>query len=413
MSTTIFYPSDSSHILRSMDPSCTPSHDEEHGRILQHKKNGIKSTHRFSWFRKLPGASSTPRVGTLVESPESEELPPLSRNSTDTLESRPISSIFSLGRPSSSRRSSRRFSDQSTFSLFTGSSSSKEHTSATQRHSELTSVLDSTPSSSVSLVNDMPMGNRGSRLSASNGLSRVPEDELPTHVSQSSSPIVEILPQPLQQRLDTHADGLPTYDSAAFPTRPTSYHFVRSSPFSMVVVEESIGTQVRELEGHGVYHISVGLNVWMPNCTVTTIRRGGSDNGRVVAELELGIMEGPATITIGSNTRPLNEVVYRKTSSSSSRTYVIGGGNIIKWKLGQSEWNAYIGLQLLATFVPLPPPSRKLTLQPAAHARQYADHILIAVVILMREYLTPQSNLVGEAVQLFNYSHQLNLKLDL
>ena len=54
----------------------------------------------------------------------------------------------------------------------------------------------------------------------------------------------------------------------------------------------------------------------------------------------------------------------------------------------------------LATFNPTPP--RQLTLQPSGH--RLSDHIMISLVIIMREHLTPLVGMRGDAAQLFNYS---------
>ena len=47
------------------------------------------------------------------------------------------------------------------------------------------------------------------------------------------------------------------------------------------------------------------------------------------------------------------------------------------------------------------PNSRNLTLHPQAHSE--FDDIVISILILMREHLTPKSNQVGGAAGLFNY----------
>jgi hypothetical protein len=81
---------------------------------------------------------------------------------------------------------------------------------------------------------------------------------------------------------ETHPDGLPTYAGAMTSLVPVTYGFVRRSPFAMVVCPDS-GCHGR---GHGLFHVSVGVNVWMPSSTVTTIRRGGKEEGPIVAEIE-------------------------------------------------------------------------------------------------------------------------------
>lgn len=80
---------------------------------------------------------------------------------------------------------------------------------------------------------------------------------------------------------ETDASGLPTYASAVHPSTPTSYGFIRSGPFAMIVTPDA--ERVREV---GLYHVSVGVNIWMPSSTVTTIRRGSSEEGQMVAEIE-------------------------------------------------------------------------------------------------------------------------------
>ncbi|EKM54557.1 uncharacterized protein PHACADRAFT_258490 [Phanerochaete carnosa HHB-10118-sp] len=76
-------------------------------------------------------------------------------------------------------------------------------------------------------------------------------------------------------------DGLPTYASVGYPPVAVTYSFVRCSPFAMMLCPEGSST-----EGSGLYHISVGVNVWMPSMTVTTVRRGSGETGPIIASLE-------------------------------------------------------------------------------------------------------------------------------
>lgn len=79
----------------------------------------------------------------------------------------------------------------------------------------------------------------------------------------------------------THNDGLPTYASATNLSEPVTYGFIRCSPFAMVLSPDGAG-----VESHGLYHISIGVNIWMPSMTVTTVRRGSKEDGPVVASVE-------------------------------------------------------------------------------------------------------------------------------
>ena len=85
-------------------------------------------------------------------------------------------------------------------------------------------------------------------------------------------------------------DGLPTYASATLPDAAVTYCFRRTSPFAMVL-------ELEEVAGHVLYHISVGVNIWMPSCTVTTVRRGAVEDGPIIAELECVLCRVYITLT--------------------------------------------------------------------------------------------------------------------
>lgn len=99
--------------------------------------------------------------------------------------------------------------------------------------------------------------------------------------SQPPAPSLNQVLEDTRTGFDVHEDGLPTYASAAYPTKPVTYGFIRFSPFAMVVSPEVAG-----MEQHGLYYISVGVNIWMPSMTVTTVRRGSREDGPVVASIE-------------------------------------------------------------------------------------------------------------------------------
>ena len=76
--------------------------------------------------------------------------------------------------------------------------------------------------------------------------------------------------------------GLPTYASAAYPSAPVAYRFAQAGPFAMVL---TAGDE-EDVPGLGRYHLSVGVNVLAPRSTVTSIRRGLSEDGPLVAQIE-------------------------------------------------------------------------------------------------------------------------------
>jgi len=146
------------------------------------------------------------------------------------------------------------------------------------------------------------------------------------------------------------------------------------------------------------YNISVGVNVWMPSEHITLLRRHANTEGPVLARLEMGITSTNATVTIGNKTLLLSDLMPGIYSSSSSRRYLLSDGRVVKWKLGTTAWEASLDKLPLATFSP---GSRNLTLKSRAHS--YFDDIVISILILMREHLTPKPTQVGNAAGLFNY----------
>ncbi|TBU62467.1 hypothetical protein BD310DRAFT_52244 [Dichomitus squalens] len=130
-------------------------------------------------------------------------------------------------------------------------------------------------------------------------LNRVPEDGTipPALAARSSLTLREeaeephAQPQPQlsdgeteQQRTqaqETDEHGLPTYASAAFPSHPTTYRFAQAGPFASTV---SAGDE--EIAGLGRYHVSVGVNIWAPRSGVTIVRRGLTEDGPIVGQIE-------------------------------------------------------------------------------------------------------------------------------
>ena len=114
--------------------------------------------------------------------------------------------------------------------------------------------------------------------------SPTPDDIVPSPQPRTASSLGQVLEITETSGQEADADSLPAYAQAVAMTSavPVTYGFVRKSPFAMVVSPDG----VLNAHGHGLYHISVGFNIWMPSCTVTTIRRGSSENGPIVAEVE-------------------------------------------------------------------------------------------------------------------------------
>ncbi|TFK56443.1 hypothetical protein OE88DRAFT_1721668 [Heliocybe sulcata] len=217
-----------------------------------------------------------------------------------------------------------------------------------------------------------------------------PESPVPTTDSERSSTDTSDSSSEVDSPTDS---ALPSYAEAAFPSSERTYTFTRCSPFAMVMSSES------QEDSQFAYHISVGVDVWMPSAIWTSVRRGGEE-GAVVAQLELGISAETAVVTFGEMRVPLKHLMTRKTLSSKSRLYHLNDGTMIKWAIQKHPWQAAVGSTTLATF-DASVPSRKLTVYPAGFP--LFDHLLIGLLILMREHLTPRTDLIGGAAGLFNY----------
>ncbi|TFK84942.1 hypothetical protein K466DRAFT_588489 [Polyporus arcularius HHB13444] len=209
---------------------------------------------------------------------------------------------------------------------------------------------------------------------ASSRLGLVPENtSTATSTGTTILTTTRLTEEPEKEGTDEHA--LPTYASAAYPKRPATYRFAQAGPFAMTLAASG-----EEVPGLGRYHVSVGVNVWAPRSYVTSIRRGLGEDGPLVAQIEAGCASVNATVAFGDVGLPLKDMMS-KNLVNGSRQYNVGDGSTVNWKLGRTEWKAYFDSAHIATFSPTAP--RTLVIQPTAH--RLMDHLLIGVLLLMRE----------------------------
>lgn len=166
------------------------------------------------------------------------------------------------------------------------------------------------------------------------------------------------------------------------PTRPVSYTFSSSSPYSTVLVEDGAN-------GRGLaYRVIVDVNPNSSCCSTTIIKRSLYEDGPVVASIDLCIDPQPKVtgVVINGKSKPLDEVLSPEIpiGSYSSRMYCLPDLDVIEWKLTPGLWMAYYKDQILATFNPSP---RNLILEPAGH--NFSDSVVTGLVILMREQPKP------------------------
>ncbi|KAF9453603.1 hypothetical protein P691DRAFT_658346 [Macrolepiota fuliginosa MF-IS2] len=73
----------------------------------------------------------------------------------------------------------------------------------------------------------------------------------------------------------------PDYRVARNPVQPVRYQFSNLGANSMILLPPADAPDTRP-----VYHITVSMNCFVPNCYITTIRRGGTEQGEYVGDFE-------------------------------------------------------------------------------------------------------------------------------
>ncbi|KJA27920.1 hypothetical protein HYPSUDRAFT_62318 [Hypholoma sublateritium FD-334 SS-4] len=213
--------------------------------------------------------------------------------------------------------------------------------------------------------------------------------------------------------LDTSIDSdrLPDYVTAlGRPTLPTTYKFVPSdSPSAMIVTQYS-----DESEAGAKFHISVGMNCFMPLNHVTTIRRGSSPTGELVAEFEMGISEDPAMIIVGSEEITVSSVLSKLQGSRHSAMWLWSGCPSTSGLLWDTRKMPFLCISMrkigggvdsstVATFTPARrgnPPAAVPELTVTPLGQDYFDEIILSLLIIERKRLTPGKS--GVLKQLFN-----------
>lgn len=210
-------------------------------------------------------------------------------------------------------------------------------------------------------------------------------DTLPDYSSQvagaSRSPSVITVSRP------------PRYVHVERPTSPLMYSFVSWNSKSMLVVPP------RDVDpGRGaIYFISVKLNLqpFAPLSYVTTVHRGSDSTGEFVGEFELGITHPRATVTIGSYTTRLKNVLVNEPKSP--RQFTWGHEDIrLRWDCrttlddGSSMCIcSNSSSHQIASFVPPPldasPPLPDATLTVFPDGHRLFDHILLSALIIERK----------------------------
>ncbi|KII93161.1 hypothetical protein PLICRDRAFT_170944 [Plicaturopsis crispa FD-325 SS-3] len=201
----------------------------------------------------------------------------------------------------------------------------------------------------------------------------------------------------------------PRYEDAPVPIVPLTYQF---SPLagtnSMILVPPATVADTRPK-----YHISVSMNCFIPSSYITTIRRGGTENGEEVGDFETGKSANVGTVCIRGSEAILSSALI------FARNYVVSDNSTWYWRYVQNplcwQWQKTGHVKsatcyravfapnsapkrsdvVLAKFTPrtllrkhgVAPQMAELTVMP--EGQKYFDHIVISILAVERTRLTP------------------------
>ncbi|KAJ3567546.1 hypothetical protein NP233_g6300 [Leucocoprinus birnbaumii] len=226
---------------------------------------------------------------------------------------------------------------------------------------------------------------------------------LPSPPIVNPQPEIPPLPLPLHAEHTSPSEAPPGYDVARTPLMPIRYQFSNVGPNRMVLLPPAEAPDTRP-----VYHISVSSNCFVPYSFITTITRGGSPGGELVAEYELGSLVKPnvrpPTINFGRQEYKMRELFGRTKGTANRWTWYSPredrpfGKQRFEWdfsgmtqdqKVTCKLW--YTPYTLLATYTPpeLPRPHDQFTqlhtLEVTPDGHEYFDEILLSVLIAESE----------------------------
>ncbi|TCD60693.1 hypothetical protein EIP91_009660 [Steccherinum ochraceum] len=229
--------------------------------------------------------------------------------------------------------------------------------------------------------------------------SSTPEDRQSHHTTSSETQSTEPAPPapPPPPVVLTWAPDLPAEQTANPPNVhvdlpvTVTYTFSPIGSSSMVLVPPStaINRDTRPL-----YHISWREDYWLAGNNITTIRRGGSENGQFVAEFNLKGDQKGASVRMGTYEEQWIGEVFKPRN-----------GNHQKWRYNDHTpalyWDKRIHVkscsltanngEIIARFAPpnynvrnIGTQVSKLEVRPAGQDQVLCDHILVSALILER-----------------------------
>lgn len=300
---------------------------------------------------------------------------------SDVANERPaVDASESSTEPESLRKRTRR--------LFSSIGSRRASTSLARSVPEASASNDDTsvPESSASSSSSIPTA----QVSGSQDASATPPEGTP-----------DVVPLDLSIAATTNVamphEDPPAYVDARRPTTPVTYVFSPLGGNAMTLLPPVDSADTRPL-----YNISVAMNVFVPTSYITTVRRGGSEDGPIVGDFEMGISNKASTVFIRDKECTVHEALQPKTFKSDVLTWTLTNKELLWDITGDTKLytcfsveKGVTGRVALARFLP----NRSLRLPDARHRTQmlevtpagqeFMDDIVLSVLIIERRRRRP------------------------
>ncbi|KAJ3503544.1 hypothetical protein NLJ89_g8383 [Agrocybe chaxingu] len=193
-------------------------------------------------------------------------------------------------------------------------------------------------------------------------------------------------------------DSPPDYiDTVQLPDVAVKYSFSSTSFNTMIVTPTSDAADLRSK-----YHISISMNCFTPFSYITTIRRGGTGFGVLVAQFEMGISSESATVTIKDREMEIGSVLKKVAGSRQAGSWLwipSKKSKALTWDCKSQPFmcHSLTTKKPLAKFTPSrhveqgePPSMAELVVSP--EGQNHFDDLLVSLLIIERKRLAPGKN---------------------
>ncbi|KAL0959275.1 hypothetical protein HGRIS_014546 [Hohenbuehelia grisea] len=190
----------------------------------------------------------------------------------------------------------------------------------------------------------------------------------------------------------TPSDSPPVYAEAQRPTHAVKYTFSPTGANTMILVPPEV-----EPDSRPKYHISVSMDCFIPSLYITTIRRGGTEDGEVVGDFQIGEADQPETVFIRGKDWRIKEAFTRYGPSKAPRWIWGFRGRKLYWDCREDTKVCYdttAKTKLYAKFTPKTSmrtrgqPVELASLEVFPDGQVLFDDILITALITERYRLT-------------------------